>query len=115
MAIKMNKGIWLMFACTILLAIAQFLLKIFSVNITNFFSFFNWIFLLGLIMLISASLLMTLAFKHGDLSSLYPVISLSFIWTFLLAFLFLHEQITWNILSGLLFIVLGVIFLGGTK
>ena len=60
---------------------------------------------------ISAGLLV-LALKDGELSILYPVISLTYIWVMLLSLAFFKESMNPYRLLGLLVIVAGVALLG---
>jgi drug/metabolite transporter (DMT)-like permease len=97
-----------------MIAIAQFLLKkSFSyLSFSDFFSFFNFYFLLGCCIYFFGAFFMIFLLKYLDLSLLYPLLSLSFIWTLLLAVFFLGEKITIFQFSGTLLVMLGVIFVG---
>lgn len=55
-----------------------------------------------------------LALKEGDLSFVYPIISLSYIWSFISGIIFFEEQINKLKLSGIIFIFLGVSIVGLT-
>ncbi|WP_085994093.1 EamA family transporter [Oceanobacillus senegalensis] len=46
-------------------------------------------------------------------SIVYPLTSLTYVWTFILSYLFLHENITVKKVMGLLFIFLGSVLLIG--
>ncbi|MBR9702921.1 EamA family transporter [Candidatus Woesearchaeota archaeon] len=116
---KQNKprmmGPVLMVLCTLFLACSQFLMKIASKTMALSFEgiFLNWAFLAGLVMAGFGAVIMTLAFKHGDLSSLFPLISLSFIWTLLIAALVFGESIHLFAYIGVALIIVGVVVLGG--
>ena len=59
-----------------------------------------------------STLLLILALRDGELSILYPVISLTYVWVTLLSFLFFKERVnTWK-LAGVGIIVAGVAMLG---
>ena len=57
-----------------------------------------------------------LGIRHGELSVLYPMVSLGYIWTLLWARLFFKEEFTRQKFLGLALILLGVFFVGlGSK
>jgi len=53
-----------------------------------------------------------LALRDGELSILYPVISLTFVWVTVLSAIFFQETLTMTKLVGVATIVAGVAFLG---
>jgi drug/metabolite transporter (DMT)-like permease len=68
--------------------------------------------LLGVTLFVTSSLAYVVGIRHGELSVLYPLVSLGYIWTLLWSALFLKERITRNKLFGLLLIVLGIVLIG---
>ena len=68
--------------------------------------------LIGLFLYFFGFLLMVFAFKHGELSVLFPFISLSFVWVTILSFLVLKEIVTILEIVGVGVIVLGVVLIG---
>lgn len=58
------------------------------------------------------TILLILALRDGELSVLYPVISLTFVWVTLLSSYLFHEPITATKLAGITIIVCGVAILG---
>jgi len=63
-----------------------------------------------------STVLLVLALRHGQLSVLYPMVSLGYIWTLLWSKLFFDEPFTRNKFFGLALILLGVFFVGlGSK
>ncbi|MBU1199348.1 MAG: EamA family transporter [Nanoarchaeota archaeon] len=56
------------------------------------------------------AIIMVFALKHGDLSLIYPFLSLSFIWVALLSLIFLGEHLVFMQWLGIIIIILGVIF-----
>jgi len=58
------------------------------------------------------TLLFVPALKGGDLSVLYPFVSLGYIWTSFLSIKFLGEKMSRIKWTGIAFIILGVIFIG---
>jgi drug/metabolite transporter (DMT)-like permease len=103
----------LVFCCTILGAAAQMLMKIGMqqphVRLVDYLS----LTLLGGYCLygISAALL-TLALRDGELSLLYPVIALTYVWVTILSVPVLHERLNPFKLIGITTIVIGVAVLG---
>lgn len=59
--------------------------------------------------------LLTLALRKGELSLLYPVISLTYVWVAILSVIFFHEQVNLFEGLGLCTIVIGVGVLGADK
>jgi drug/metabolite transporter (DMT)-like permease len=53
-----------------------------------------------------------LGIRHGELSVLYPMVSLGYVWTLLWAKLFFKEAFTREKCVGLALILLGVFFVG---
>jgi drug/metabolite transporter (DMT)-like permease len=56
--------------------------------------------------------LMIVALKHGELSLLYPIISLSYVWVAILSVLLFHETMNALKISGICVIMAGVAVLG---
>lgn len=59
-----------------------------------------------------STLLLVMALKDGELSLLYPVIALTYVWVTFLSFLIFHDRINPWKLVGIAFIVTGVAVLG---
>ena len=59
-----------------------------------------------------SAVLMVLALRDGELSMLYPVIALTYVWVTLLSFIIFHESIGGYKLAGIGLIVTGVAVLG---
>ncbi len=53
-----------------------------------------------------------IAVKSADITVLYPFVSLSYIWTIILAKIFLKEKINRNKIIGIIFIIAGVALIG---
>jgi drug/metabolite transporter (DMT)-like permease len=64
----------------------------------------------GFVLFGLGALTLILALKQGELSIIYPFVSLSFIWVTLLSIIFLGENIKLLQWLGLAIVVLGVIF-----
>ena len=59
-----------------------------------------------------STILLVLALRYGELSVLYPIIALTYVWVTILSVGFLGETVNAFKLMGLVFIVLGVAVLG---
>jgi drug/metabolite transporter (DMT)-like permease len=110
-----RRGVGLVFCCTLLGAAAQILLKAGANQlvhpsllaiITNF-SLLGGLSLYGI-----STLLLVLALKDGELSLLYPVIALTYVWVTLLSLVIFHDRVNPIKLAGIAIIVLGVAVLG---
>ena len=58
------------------------------------------------------TVVLTLALRHGELSVLYPVIALTFVWVTIASVIVFHEEMNWPKLAGITIIMLGVAVLG---
>ena len=72
----------------------------------------NWRLLAGIFLFCLSSVFFVLGLKHGELSVLYPIVSLGYIWTLLWSRLFFGEQLTKFKIAGLALILIGVLFVG---
>lgn len=70
-----------------------------------------WI-IIGMLIYVIAGLTITFALKHGELSVIYPVISLGFIWVSLASYFWLHELLPPHQIAGTFSIILGVSIIG---
>lgn len=107
-------AIVLMIFCTFLLAAVQYLLKLATTRLDGWQQnpLALWPLVVGVVLAGLASLIMTYSFKRGELSVLYPFISLSFIWTAIVATFLFDETLHLSTLAGMAFIIVGVILLG---
>ena len=107
-------AVFLVVFCTLLTASGQLLLKIGTQHLTfdipSLLS--NIPFLAGIVLYGLGAIILIVALKYGELSILYPFIALSFIWVMLLSMHFLHEIVTALNWIGVIFILLGVSFIG---
>jgi len=100
--------------CTLLTASGQVFYKLAADSlvftpvgiITNYYL---WI---GGIIYGTSALLFIVALRGGDLSVLYPVVALSFIWVTLLSGFILHEPIPSLKIGGIVFIIGGIWLIG---
>lgn len=107
-------SILLVFTCTILGAAAQLLIK---TGMSHFSP--HWMALVTNIPLIAGytlyginTLMMVLALKNGEMSLLYPIIALTYVWTTLLSYTLLGEPSNIYKNVGIITIVLGVAVMG---
>jgi multidrug transporter EmrE-like cation transporter len=75
-------------------------------------SFVNTRLILGVTLFLGSSVFYALGIRGGQLSVLYPMVSLGYIWTLLWSRLFFNEPFTSSKFLGLGLILLGVFFVG---
>ncbi len=104
----------LVFACTILGSAAQLLIKTgmshFSPHLSALLT--NLPLIAGYTLYGINTLMMVLALKNGEMSLLYPIIALTYVWTTLLSYTLLKEPSNMYKDVGILTIVLGVAVMG---
>ncbi|MCC7235505.1 MAG: EamA family transporter [Bryobacterales bacterium] len=71
----------------------------------------NWRLALGIFFFLASSLLYLRGIKHGELTILYPMVSLGNVWTLIWSRLIFHEPITRQKLTGVSLILIGIVFL----
>jgi multidrug transporter EmrE-like cation transporter len=86
-----------------------------SSNNKKLFSFFNIYLYLGFLYYGISALIYVFALKFVDLSTIYPVAGLNYVWVMLLSAKFLKEKVNVLKLFGLIFIIAGVILIGFTQ
>jgi multidrug transporter EmrE-like cation transporter len=110
-----NQSVALVFVCTILGAAAQILMKKGSAQmdhfdvmkiVTNIPLFFGYA-LYGI-----NTVLLMFALRDGELSKLYPIIALTYVWVTVLSMYFFDEHLTFWKGAGIVIIVAGVSVLG---
>jgi undecaprenyl phosphate-alpha-L-ara4N flippase subunit ArnE len=67
---------------------------------------------LGVVLFLASSVFYVVALKHGEVSVLYPMVSLANIWTLLWSRLFFKEPVTRSKTIGVALILVGVFFIG---
>lgn len=105
--------------CTLIGAAAQVLLKLGANHLTHagllatFWSIFTvpTVFV-GYCLYGIFAILMVYALRHGELSILYPVIALTFVWVSILSAVIFHEAMNSMKVAGIAVIVAGVAVLG---
>lgn len=106
----------MVFASTILSALGSLLLKIGSTknsnnknNVRSFPAIRAMI--LGAFVYSIATIIFIAALKLGDVSILYPITSLSYIWVCILSAKVLKERISAKKIAGIMLIVIGVVII----
>lgn len=72
----------------------------------------NYRLVLGVALFLLSSYFFVLGVRRGELSVLYPMVSLGYVWTMLWSRLFFREPLTRNKLIGLSLILLGIVCIG---
>lgn len=120
------RPVYLVFGCTLFAAAAQVLLKFGAMHPMPAFRLsdpaglsafigallHNWRLLFGYGLHGCNALLLILALREGELSVLYPVYALSYIWVDLLSLYYFHEQMNAWKAAGIALIICGVGLLG---
>ncbi len=115
-----RRAVWLIVVCTFLVAAAQILMKMGADHarahpgLAGIVT--NPVLVVGYGLYAVVTVLIVVAFKHGELSVLYPILSLSYLWVTVLSYFIFHDTLNSYKLSGVAVIVCGVGVLGrGTK
>ena len=112
------KAIILIVVCTIFTSMGQLLWKVGANRLQmDFLSVItNYPLILGFVSYAIGTVLLLMTLKLGELSVLYPFISLSFIWVSLLSIAFLGEVMTSLKWASIILIIMGVSLIGvGSK
>lgn len=76
----------------------------------------NWQLAAGIFFFLLSSVFFVLGLREGELSVLYPMVSLGYVWTLLWSRLFFGERMTRAKVTGLALILFGVLLVGmGTE
>jgi multidrug transporter EmrE-like cation transporter len=109
-----RRALLLVCFCTVTGAAAQFLMKIgmshFAPTLPAILK--NFPLIAGYALYGLNTLLLVLALRDGELSLLYPIIALTYVWVTLLSYTFLHEPPNMFKNAGIAAIVTGVAVLG---
>jgi len=113
-----QRSLILVSLCTILGAAAQILMKkgadpnIHGMIPTVIRIFTNANMFIGYALYGISAVLLVLALRKGQLSMLYPVIALTFVWVAILSVIVFHETLSPMRVAGITTVVLGVALLG---
>ena len=107
-------SIFLVFGASVVGSFGAVFLKLGAVKTTTggVMAFLNAQLALGVALYLGSSVFYGMGIRHGQLSVLYPMVSLGYVWTLLWARLFFQEQFTRQKLVGLALVLLGVFFVG---
>jgi drug/metabolite transporter (DMT)-like permease len=110
-----RRPVLLVFGCTVLGAAAQIFMKLGANHLAHpglIGMATNPALLSGLVLYGLSTVLLVLALKDGELSLLYPVIALTYVWVTVLSLLLFHDKPNPYKLVGITIIVIGVSVLG---
>jgi drug/metabolite transporter (DMT)-like permease len=103
----------LVFAASVVGSFGAVFLKLGSARLDGTIAgFFNRQLALGVGLFLGSSVFYALGIRGGQLSVLYPLVSLGYIWTIIWSRLFFNEELTKQKFLGLGLILLGVLFVG---
>jgi uncharacterized membrane protein len=109
-----RRSISLVFACTVLGAAAQILMKVGMTHFTPTVAAIltNYTLIAGYVLYGINTVMLVLALREGELSMLYPIIALTYVWVTLLSYALLPEKANIYKNAGIATIVIGVAVLG---
>lgn len=113
-----RQSLVLVFLCTLFGVAAQFLIKSGSSSLTSASvveMITNTRIFAGYGLYGISTILLTLALRDGELSLLYPVISLTYVWVTILSFVVFKEHATVSKIAGIAIICGGVALLGADR
>jgi multidrug transporter EmrE-like cation transporter len=118
-----TRSLLLVFACSLIGAAAQVLMKIGTRGLPpagNFVDtiigiFTNPYLFTGYSLYGISAVLLILALRHAELSILYPVLSLTYVWVAILSVVLFHEPMPVLRILGIATVVTGVAILGRSK
>ncbi len=106
-------AIAMMILCTVFTTAAQMFYKIgagsLEFNINSIIT--NWPIMIGMVFYGIGSILVIIALKHGEVSTLYPIITLSYIWVTLSSKYYFNEEINVFRWIGIFLIIIGITFI----
>ena len=114
-----RRSVLIVVACTLMGAVAQVLIKLGASHLAHaslaatFWSIFTVPTLfIGYCLYGIFAVLMVYALRYGELSILYPVIALTFVWVTILSAVIFHEAMNPMKIAGIAVIIAGVAVLG---
>ncbi len=112
-----DNGVLFVVISTVIIALGQIAFKLgtLTLDLSLKGTILNFWLIIGLVLYAIATVLLLVGLKLGELSTLYPIIGLAYIWVCILSFFIFRETITLLNGFGILLIVLGVGLLGGVK
>lgn len=111
-----TRAVWMMVAFTLFASVGQTYMKtganLLFKNLTLGVLIHDTPLQIGLTLYICGAALAVLALRHGELSVLWPIISLSYVWVAIMARIFLHESMSPLKIAGIAVIIVGVAIMG---
>jgi drug/metabolite transporter (DMT)-like permease len=111
-----TRAVWMMVAFTLFASVGQTFMKTGADLIKNDPTLMGLLrdtpLQIGLLLYICGAALAVLALRHGELSVLWPIISLSYVWVAILAKILIHESLSPLKIAGIGVIILGVAIMG---
>ena len=111
-----RRAVWLVVFCTFLVAVAQILMKSGADSAKTHPGLIgivtNPVLVVGYGLYAVVTVLIVVAFKDGELSVLYPILSLSYLWVAVLSFFIFHDTLNAYKVIGVTVIMCGVAVLG---
>lgn len=92
-------------------AIAPIILKKSKKKISNIFDLINPYFIGGLFFYGIAYIITLPPLRYGDVGVMYPIMSLTYVWTYFLGIFYLEENNSYKKMLGVIIIILGIIVL----
>ena len=107
-----NKAVLLALLASFLISAGQIFLKFAAPELhENPITWIDFYFITAIIIFIMVFFVLCNAFSYGKLSILYPILSASYIFTFVFAWIFLEEEIGLLKWLGILVIVTGILLI----
>jgi undecaprenyl phosphate-alpha-L-ara4N flippase subunit ArnE len=110
-------GVLIILFCTIFTSVGQLFFKYSSETFTlNIFEMLtNYNLLLGFLFYGVGAALLIVGLKFGDLSRLYPIVSLNFVWVTIISVIFLGEKLNSFKINAVILVIFGVVLIGGSQ
>jgi drug/metabolite transporter (DMT)-like permease len=109
----MTQSILLVFIASLIGSFGAVFLKMGAARLDgSILSFLNQRLLLGVALFLGSSVFYALGIRHGQLSVLYPMVSLGYLWTVIWSRIFFQESFTRQKFFGIALILAGVFFVG---
>jgi drug/metabolite transporter (DMT)-like permease len=116
---KRRLAIFIVLACTLIVALAQYLIKLGANHLSHAGLTATLIGIFTIPQLFAGyclygvfTVMFVYALRHGELSILYPLIALGYVWVTITAVVAFHETMNPLKLAGLVVIIAGVAVLG---
>ena len=116
-----RRAVFMVAACTVIGALAQLLIKSGANSLPKNLGFdlssalaivTNPYVIAGYSLYGVYTVVLVLSLRHAQLSVLYPIIALTYVWVSLLSVFVLHEHMNWYRVTGIALIVVGVAVVG---